>query len=215
LVLSKCGKRWHVGCLTRKAKLGLTCIIVDGYKRHIFTINIPRFHSRYKRYVPVTNDFHEFCWSTISGTLDDRKTPHGTKFMHIFIMYKIRHIHIQYDTRKWRGIKHRLNRAKVWPAGHITLADRPCVGTFPKIVFTTCQSKSVGGVSNVGNIVQGGNLVARPSCMASRLVKWAPCAQSSATTPPYSSYKYQGAPSRQKVWREWGLAPIVLPSSFL
>jgi hypothetical protein len=30
------------------------------------------------------------------------------------------------------------------------VAGQPCVGTFPKIVFTAYQSKSVRGVSNVG-----------------------------------------------------------------
>jgi hypothetical protein len=34
---------------------------VVGYKMHIFTINIPTFHSRYRRYVLITNEFHEFC----------------------------------------------------------------------------------------------------------------------------------------------------------
>jgi hypothetical protein len=39
--------------------------------------------------------------------------------MHIFIMSKIRHSHRQYDTRKRHGTKHKLNQAKVWPAGHV------------------------------------------------------------------------------------------------
>jgi hypothetical protein len=34
---------------------------VDGHKMHIFTANIPTFQSRYRRYVPITNEFHEFC----------------------------------------------------------------------------------------------------------------------------------------------------------
>jgi hypothetical protein len=89
------------------------------HKMHIFTTNIPTFHSRYRRYVFITNKFHEFCWSTISGTSDDEKAPYGPKSMHIFIMSKIRHSHRKYDTRKWCGIKHGLNRAKVWPAGHL------------------------------------------------------------------------------------------------
>jgi hypothetical protein len=46
----------------------------------------------------------------------------------------------------------------------------------------------------MGKVVQGENLAAQPSCMASRPVKWAPRAQSSATALPYSSYKYHGAP---------------------
>jgi hypothetical protein len=68
--------------------------------------------------------------------------------MHIFIMSKIRHSHRQYDTKKWRGIKHGLNRAKVWPVGHITLAGRPCVGAFPKTVLSTCLTEAVLKVSN-------------------------------------------------------------------
>jgi hypothetical protein len=46
--------------------------------------------------------------------------------------------------------------------------------------------------------VQGGNLAARSSCMAGWPVKWAPHTQSSATGPPYSSYKYHGAPPDRK-----------------
>jgi hypothetical protein len=34
---------------------------VGGYKMHIFTTNIPTFHSRYRRLVSITNEFHEFC----------------------------------------------------------------------------------------------------------------------------------------------------------
>jgi hypothetical protein len=34
---------------------------VGGQKMHIFTTNIPKFHSRYRRYVPITNEFPEFC----------------------------------------------------------------------------------------------------------------------------------------------------------
>jgi hypothetical protein len=34
---------------------------VDGHKMHIFTANIPTFHSRYRRLVPITNKFPEFC----------------------------------------------------------------------------------------------------------------------------------------------------------
>jgi hypothetical protein len=42
--------------------------------------------------------------------------------------------------------------------------------------------------------VQGGNLAAWPSCMAGQPNKWTSRAQSSARAPPYSSYKYHGAP---------------------
>jgi hypothetical protein len=34
---------------------------VGGHKMHIFTANIPIFHSRYRGYVLITNEFHEFC----------------------------------------------------------------------------------------------------------------------------------------------------------
>jgi hypothetical protein len=74
------------------------------------------------------------------------------------------------------------------------VAGQPCVGRFPKPVFNTCQSKMIRRVSNMGKAVQGENLAAQQSCMASQPVKWAPRAQSSATVLPYSSYKYHGAP---------------------
>jgi hypothetical protein len=47
------------------------------------------------------------------------------------------------------------------------------------------------------NVVQGGNLAAGPSCMASQLDKWAPHIESMAAAPPYS-YKYHGAPLSKK-----------------
>jgi hypothetical protein len=121
---------------------------VCGNKMHTFTANIPTFHSRYRIYVLITNKFHEFCWSTISGTSDDGKVPYGPKSMHIFIMSKISHSHRKFDTRKWRGTKHGLNRAKVWPAGHITLVGRPCVSAFPKTILSTCLAEVVLKVSN-------------------------------------------------------------------
>jgi hypothetical protein len=124
------------------------CLSVGGYKMHIFTVNIPTFHSIYKIYVLITNDFHEFCWSTISGTSDEGKAPYGTKSMHIFIMSKIRHSHRKYDTRKWHGTKHGLNWVKVWPAGHITLPCQPWVGTFPKTILSMCPAEAVLKVSN-------------------------------------------------------------------
>jgi hypothetical protein len=68
--------------------------------------------------------------------------------MHIFIMSKIRHSHRKYDTRKSCGTKHGLNRAKVWPADHITLAGWPCVGAFPKTILSTCPAEVVLKVSN-------------------------------------------------------------------
>jgi hypothetical protein len=49
--------------------------------------------------------------------------------------------------------------------------------------------------------VQGGNLATRPSCMANWPDMWAPCAQSSATTPPYSSYNTMVLPLVESVKR--------------
>jgi hypothetical protein len=38
------------------------CVWGGGsHKMHIFTANIPTFHSRYRIYVLITNEFHEFC----------------------------------------------------------------------------------------------------------------------------------------------------------
>jgi hypothetical protein len=98
--------------------------------------------------VLITNEFHEFCSSTISGTSNDEKAPYGSKSMYIFIMSKISHSHRKYDTRKWYGIKHGLNRAKVWPTGHITSVGHSCVGGFLKIVLSTCLAEAVLKVSN-------------------------------------------------------------------
>jgi hypothetical protein len=36
------------------------CGGVGGPKMHIFTANIPTFHARYRRWVLITNEFHEF-----------------------------------------------------------------------------------------------------------------------------------------------------------
>jgi hypothetical protein len=41
--------------------------VVDGHKIYIFIVNISLFHVRYRRYVPIINEFHEFCCSTISS----------------------------------------------------------------------------------------------------------------------------------------------------
>jgi hypothetical protein len=32
-----------------------------GHKMYIFTANIPTFHSIYRRYALITNEFYEFC----------------------------------------------------------------------------------------------------------------------------------------------------------
>jgi hypothetical protein len=69
---------------------------VGGHKMHIFTANITIFHSIYRRYVLITN---EFCLSSISTTSDDGKTSYGPKSMHIFNMSKISHSHREYDMR--------------------------------------------------------------------------------------------------------------------
>jgi hypothetical protein len=68
--------------------------------------------------------------------------------MHIFIMSKIRHRHKKYDTRKQPGTNHGLNRAKVWPAGHITLVGQPCVGAFSKTILSMCPVEAVLKVFN-------------------------------------------------------------------
>jgi hypothetical protein len=62
----------------------------------------------------------------------------------------------------------RPSRPKVGLAGPTPLADRPGPSAFPKNIFTTGQSKSVRGVSNVGKAVECLNLAAQPSCMAGR-----------------------------------------------
>jgi hypothetical protein len=69
------------------------------------------------------------------------------------------------------------------------VANRPCVGAILKTVSSTCPAEAV----------QVGNLAARPSFMVGQPDKWASRAQSSARAPPYSSYKYHGAPPRYKV----------------
>jgi hypothetical protein len=85
---------------------------------HIFTANIPTFHSRYRRYVLITNEFHKFCWSIISRTSDDRKASYGPKSTHIFIMPETRGSHRQYDTRGRCCTNPEPSQAKVEPAGH-------------------------------------------------------------------------------------------------
>jgi hypothetical protein len=115
---------------------------------HIFTASIPTFHSRYRRYVLITNEFHKFCWSTILGTSDDGKASYGPKFMHIFNMSKIRHSHREYDTKGWCGKKPGPNWANVGPAGPTSLAGRPGVGPFSNSSLPMCQGRSVLGASN-------------------------------------------------------------------
>jgi hypothetical protein len=93
-------------------------------------------------------------------------------------MSKIKGVHEQYDTKGRRGIRPGPSRPKVGLAGPTPLVGQLGPDIFPKTVFTTCQSKSVRGVSNVGKAVERLNLVARPTCMAGRPDKWASRAQS-------------------------------------
>jgi hypothetical protein len=138
-----------------------------GHKMHIFTTNIPTFYSRYRRYVLIINEFHEFCWSTISGTLDDGKQPYGKKSVHIFIMSKLRHSHRKYDTRKWCGTKRaQLSQGVAGLPHHL---DRPAMGwRISKNYFVYVSSRGGAHGIQCPKAVQGGNLAARPSCMAGR-----------------------------------------------
>jgi hypothetical protein len=114
---------------------------------HIFTANIPTFHSGYRRYVLITNEYHELCWSIILGTSDDEKASYGPKSMHIFNMSKIRHSHREYDTRGWCGTKPGPNRSKVGPTAPLHGWPARC-WCFSSYTLPTCQGRSVHGVSN-------------------------------------------------------------------
>jgi hypothetical protein len=127
-----------------------------------------------------------------SGTSDDEKALYGPKFIHILIMSKIRGVHGQYDTKGRRGTRLGPSQPKVGPAGQVLLH-------LQKTVFTTCQSKSIRGVSNVEKAVERLNLAARPSCMVGQPDKWISRAQSSVRAPHYSSYKYPHAPLEESV----------------
>jgi hypothetical protein len=81
-------------------------------------------------------------------------------------MSKTRGVHRQYDMKGRHGTRLGPSRTKVGPAGPTPLARRPGPGVFPKTVFTTCQRKSINGVSNVGNAVERLNVAAQPSFMA-------------------------------------------------
>jgi hypothetical protein len=144
--------------------------------------------------VLITNEFYEFCWFTFLGTSDDKITPYEPKSIHILIMSKTRAVHRQNDMRGRCGTRPGSSRPKVGLASPAPLADLPGPGAFWKAVFTTCQSKSVRRVTNVGKMVERLNLATRPSCMAGQPDKWASHAKSSATAPPYSSYKNPCAP---------------------
>jgi hypothetical protein len=148
--------------------------------------------------VLITNEFHKFCWSAISGTSNDGKAPYGPKSMHIFIMSKIRHSHRKYDTEQmmWHKARAQPNQGVAdrrhhfgWPA---------MCWRISKNCFVYMSSRGDAQGIQCPKKVQGGNLGARPSCMAGRPDKWASCTQSSARAAPYSSYKYHGAPLSRK-----------------
>jgi hypothetical protein len=118
--------------------------------------------------VLITNEFHEFCWSTILGRSDDGKAPYEPK-IHTHLYYdQYKGVHRQYDMEGWCGTSHGSSQPKVGPVGPTPLAGRPCPGAFPRNIFTTCQSKSVRGVSIVAKAVERLNVAARPSFMAGR-----------------------------------------------
>jgi hypothetical protein len=73
-----------------------------------------------------------------------------------------------------------------WPAMHWRISKN-------HFVYVSMRGSAQG--IQCPKMVQGGNMATRPSCMADWPDKWAPRAQSLATTPPYSSYKYHGEES--------------------
>jgi hypothetical protein len=148
--------------------------------------------------VLITNEFHEFCWSTITGTSNERKVPYGLKSIHILIMSKTRGVHRQYDTKGQCGTRPGSGQPKVGPVGPTPLAGLPGPGIFPKTIFTRCQNKLLRGVSNVEKVMEWLNVATRPSFMAGQPDNWASRTQSFAGAPPYSSYKYPGAPLGRK-----------------
>jgi hypothetical protein len=114
--------------------------------------------------VLITNEFHEFYWSTISGTSDDGKASYGPKSMHIFNMLKIRHSHREYYTRGWCGTKLGPNRAKVGPVGPTSLVGQPGVGAFSNFALPTYQGRSVPGTSRGSNNATKSELVKQDRC---------------------------------------------------
>jgi hypothetical protein len=125
-------------------------------------------------------------------------------------MSKTRGVHRQYDTNGQRGIRPGPSQPKVGPSDPTPLAGQPVPGAFPKTVFTMCQSKSVRGVSNVGNVVKRLNLAARSSWINGQPKKWGSRAQSSARATPYSSYKNPHAPPDRGCEESEVYLPIVL-----
>jgi hypothetical protein len=89
---------------------------------------------------------------------------------------------------------------KAWAQPSQGLAGRPCVGTFPKTVLSTCPAEAVLKVSNTQRRCKEETwLPSKVAWPVGRPDKWASRAQSSARTPPYSSYKYHGAPPVESV----------------
>jgi hypothetical protein len=173
-----CCHHW-IGCCICKCWFLIEIVgTVGGHKMHIFTANIPTFHSRYRRYALITNELHELCWSTILGTSDDEKASYGPKSKHIFNMSKIRHSNKEYDTRGWCGTKAGPNREKLgWPAPPPSLADQLSA----PFQIPLCQRVKEGRcmeypMPKVGAAMKLG----RPTNLAGRPDKWAPLSPTSA-----------------------------------
>jgi hypothetical protein len=83
-------------------------------------------------------------------------------------MSKTRGVHRQYDMKRRRGTRPGPDQPKVGPAGHTPFVGQLGPSVFPKTIFTTCQIKSVRGVSNVGKAVERLNVAAQPIFMAGR-----------------------------------------------
>jgi hypothetical protein len=61
--LSKSETRIHITCLPftiYETRLVSARVSVDDHRMHIFTANIPTFHTIYRRYVPITNELYKF-----------------------------------------------------------------------------------------------------------------------------------------------------------
>jgi hypothetical protein len=80
----------------------------------------------------------------------------------------------------------------MWHKAHMSSTKlrcgRPCVGALPKTVLSTCPAEAVLKVSNAQRWCK------EETWPPGQPDKWAPRAQSLAIAPPYSSYKYHGAP---------------------
>jgi hypothetical protein len=94
---------------------------------------------------------------------------------------------------------------KTWAQPSQGVADQPhhlgwlaMCWHISKKCFVYVSSRGSAQFIQCPKAVQGGNLAARTSCMASRPDKWASHTQSSARALPYSSYKYHDAPPDRK-----------------